>query len=141
MLATFASLPCRYSLFDHLPSTTARFLNRAVFFWRRLIHGVLPDDKALMASPSLNPARPAVTEKYRDWHLLARWFPVWAATASGWICYVREPGSTEGRGTSTLLRRPSAEEALQVGRTFVDRKLDGPAPKRRRRAPGKSLRS
>jgi hypothetical protein len=98
-------------------------------------------DNALMASPSLNPARPAVTEIYREWRLLARWFPEWAATASGWICYIREPGDTEGRGTSTLLRRPSAEEALQVGRTWVDRKLDGPAPKRRPRAAGRSLRS
>lgn len=86
-----------------------------------------------MAAPSLNPAHPSITATYRGWQLTARWFPEWAATAAGWICYARAPGVTSGRGASLAMRRATAEAALDIGRKWVDVQIDGPAPKPLRR--------
>lgn len=83
-----------------------------------------------MSTPSLN-SQLVKEEVYRGWTLYVRWFPPFALTDQGWLCYPIEPGKAKSARSLSLGRFPSSEIAFEKGRAWVDQVLD-PAPKGKR---------
>lgn len=77
-----------------------------------------------MAVRSLN-SQLVVREEYRGWTLYVRWYPSWAMTSEGWLCYPLPPGETKKHGPG-LGRFVKSEEAIGAGKRWVDRKLLAP---------------
>lgn len=91
-----------------------------------------------MAFRSLN-SQLVVREEYRGWTLYVRWYPSWAMTSEGWLCFPLPPGETKKQGPG-LGRFGKSEDAIAAGKLWVDRKLVAPASTRTQTPVGRGRR-